>query len=60
MKIAQIQSIARQLLEARGAKAIADAAQAARRLASRGSRDKAQTWRRIEAALVLMRGPRQS
>jgi hypothetical protein len=57
---ADIHEYARQLLEARGATAIADAAQKARSFEQQGNGDEARTWRRIGNALKLMRGPRQS
>jgi hypothetical protein len=43
----------------RGAKAIADAAQKASDFERRGDHE-ARTWRRIEAALLVMRGPGDS
>ena len=55
-----IQDYARQLFEARGAEAIAEAAQTASGYETQGKNDEAETWRRIEGALKLMRGPRQS
>jgi hypothetical protein len=55
-----IQNYARQLFEARGAKAIAEAAQKASRLEMQGMSEDAETWRRIEGALKAMHGPRQS
>jgi hypothetical protein len=55
-----IQDYARQLFEARGAEAIADAAQTASGFEMRGLSEDAETWRRVESALKLMRGPRQS
>jgi hypothetical protein len=60
MEIASIQVVARQLYEAQGAKAIAEAAQKAAAHERRGETEQAQTWRRIEAALMLLRGPRAS
>jgi hypothetical protein len=56
----QIQAYARQLFEAQGPKAIAAAAQRARRLEQQKDLEQAETWRRIEAALMLMRGPRET
>ena len=47
MREIEIHDFARQLLEAHGAKAVAEAALA-------------KTWRHIEDALKLMRGPHQS
>jgi hypothetical protein len=60
MEVAHIQSYARQLYEAQGAKAIAEAAQKAAAYERGGADEDAQTWRRIEAALMLLRGPRES
>lgn len=60
MKESEIHDYARQLLEAHGAAAIAEAARKARHFEQGGEREKADTWRRIEAALKLMRGPRES
>jgi hypothetical protein len=60
MHTTQIQDYARQLLEAHGEKATAEAAQKAVAFENAGNQEQARTWRQIEAALVLMRGPRQS
>jgi hypothetical protein len=60
MQEVDIQDYARQLFEAHGAKAVAEAAQKARALEEQGDSDEAKTWRRIEAALKEMRGPHQS
>jgi hypothetical protein len=60
MQEAEIHEYARQLMESRGAKAVADAAQKARSFEDQGNGEEARTWRRIEAALKLMRGPHQS
>ena len=60
MEATKIQDYARQLLEAHGAKAIAEAAQKAAACERAGDKEQAQTWRRVEAALLLMQGPRQS
>jgi hypothetical protein len=59
MHTTQIQDYARQLLEAHGEKATAEAAQKAVAFEKAGDWEQAKTWRQIEAALVLMRGPRQ-
>jgi hypothetical protein len=59
MHTIEIQDYARQLLEAHGAKAIAEAAQRAAACEKAGDKEHAQTWRRVEAALLLMHGPRQ-
>jgi hypothetical protein len=40
--------------------AIVEAAQEAAGCERSGQSDEAQTWRRIEAALMLLRGPRES
>jgi len=60
MHTTEIQEYARQLLEAHGAKATAEAAQKAIAFEAAGDKEQAQTWRRVEAALLLMRGPRQT
>jgi len=60
MREIDIHSYARQLLEAHGARAIAEAAQNAIELESKGEMELARTWRHIEDAMKLMRGPHQS
>jgi hypothetical protein len=60
MQELDIQDYARQLLEAHGAKAVAEAAQKARALEEQGKLEDAESWRRIESALKLMIGPHQS
>lgn len=60
MQATDIHTHARKLLEAHGSKAIAEAARKAAELEGNGHRDEAETWRRIEAALRHLRGPRQS
>ena len=60
MQEIEIHSYARQLLEAHGARAIAEAAQNAIDLESKGEIELAKTWRHIEDAMKLMRGPHQS
>jgi hypothetical protein len=57
MKESDINDYARQLWEAHGPKAVAEAAQKASRLEQKGDDGQAKTWRQIEAALKLMRGP---
>ena len=52
-----IQDYARQLLEAHGDRSIAEAAQKASNFDKEGNKEEADNWRRIEAALVRMRGP---
>ena len=60
MQTTEVHDYARQLLEAQGFKAIAQAAQKARAFEQQGDNEQAQTWRRIEAALMQMRGPHES
>jgi hypothetical protein len=60
MQIVEVQGYARQLLEAHGARAVAEAAQRASALEQQGESEQTRTWRRIEAALKLMRGPHES
>jgi hypothetical protein len=60
MREIEIHDYARQLLEAHGAKAIAEAAQNAIELEANGNVEMAKTWRHIEDAMKLMRGPHQS
>jgi len=60
MREIEIHDYARQLLEAHGAKAVAEAAQNAIDLEAKGEVELARTWRHIEGALKLMRGPHQS
>jgi hypothetical protein len=60
MQETDIQDYARQLLEAHGEKAVVEAAQKACALEKEGNNEQAETWRHIEAALKLMRGPHES
>lgn len=60
MQEAEIQDYARQLLDAHGDKALAEAAQKARSFEEKGNAEEAKTWHRIEAAIKLMRGPHES
>jgi hypothetical protein len=60
MQEIDVHDYARQLLEAHGDEAIAEAAQKACALEMRGQNEEAETWRHIEAALKLMRGPHES
>ena len=60
MREIEIHDYARQLLEAHGARAIAEAAQNAISLEAKGEVELARTWRHIEDAMKLMRGPHQS
>jgi hypothetical protein len=56
----EIHDYARQLLEAHGEMAVVEAAQKARSFEENGQTEEAETWRSIEAALKLMRGPHVS
>ena len=60
MQEMEIQEYALQLLETHGEKALVRAAQQARSFEEDGNQEEAKTWRHIEAALKIMRGPRQS
>jgi hypothetical protein len=60
MKMTDIHSYARELKEAHGPKALAEAAQRAVKFEKQGDSEQAKTWRRIEAALKEMQGPHQS
>jgi hypothetical protein len=60
MDACQVQDYARQLMEAHGAKAAAEAAQKAVVCEELGDREGAEIWRRIQAAIMLMRGARQN
>jgi hypothetical protein len=60
MKMTDIFTYARELKEAHGSKAIAEAAQKALKLEKQGDDQQAKTWRRVEAALKEMQGPHQS
>jgi len=52
-----INEYARQLLEAHGDRAVAEAAQRAVASEQHNDKEEANTWRHIEAALKAMRGP---
>lgn len=60
MRAIDVQERARQLRDAHGDKAIAEAAQKAAELERSGKEDDAAEWRKIEKALVQMRGPHMS
>lgn len=60
MQEAEIQDYARQLLEAHGDKALVEAAQKAHSFEEMGYTEEAKMWRRVEAAIKLMRGPHES
>jgi hypothetical protein len=59
MQEIEIREYAQQLLERNGDKAVVIAANKARSFAEKGDGKESTTWRRIEAALKLMRGPNQ-
>ncbi|HYD15474.1 MAG TPA: hypothetical protein VEA77_03650 [Hyphomicrobium sp.] len=54
----EIEEHARKLMEVQGPKAIAEAAQKARTFEEQGSSEQAVTWRKIEAAMLQLQGPR--
>ncbi len=58
MYAVEIQDQARRLMDAMGGKALAEAAQKRRSFEEMGNVDQARDWRRIEAALYQMQGPR--
>jgi hypothetical protein len=60
MREIDIQDYARQLLAAHGDKAQVEAAQKARAFEDAGKNEDASDWRHIEAAIKMMRGPKQS
>jgi hypothetical protein len=60
MQAIDVQDYARQLFEAHGSTAIAEAAQKASTFEQQGNEEQTRTWRRIEAALIQMRGPHAS
>lgn len=60
MREIEIHDYARQLLEARGAKAIVEAAPNAVGLEAKGEVELARTWRHIEGAMKIMRRRHQS
>jgi hypothetical protein len=60
MREIEIQDYARQLLEAHGEMAVVEAARKACNCEEKGETEQAETWRHVEAALKLMRGPHAS
>jgi hypothetical protein len=60
MNTSDISALARHLFETKGPQAIAEAAQKAVHYESAGDEAQAKEWRRVEAALREMRGPRES
>jgi vacuolar-type H+-ATPase subunit E/Vma4 len=60
MHATEIQEHARRMLESLGDKAVATAAQKAAEFERSGNEAEAKNWRRIESALIQMRGPHAS
>ena len=60
MNTTDVSAFAHHLFEAQGAKAIAQAAQKAASFEDAGNNEEAKFWRRVEAVLLEIRGPRQS
>lgn len=60
MQAGDIRDYAHSLFAAHGEKSLVEAAQRARDLEQKGDREEAKNWRRIEATLQEIRGPRQS
>ncbi len=60
MQATEIHTYARQLMETHGPQAIAKAAQRAVACEAQGETEQARTWRHVEDALKMMRGPHQS
>lgn len=60
MDATKIHEYARALKEAHGEKALAEASRKAAELESKGDTDQAETWRRVAAALMEMKGPHAS
>lgn len=56
----EIQEHARKLRDAHGDKAALEAAQKAKSFDEQGDAEQAETWRRIETALLQMQGPHAS
>lgn len=60
MNAADISALAHHLFETKGAKAIVEAAQKAVSFENAGDEEQGKFWRRVEATLREMRGPRES
>ncbi|HEY8161078.1 MAG: hypothetical protein ACR650_17295 [Methylocystis sp.] len=60
MEETDVHDYARQLFEAHGDKAVAEAAHKAAAAEEKGDAEQARNWRRIEAILYQMLGPHQS
>jgi hypothetical protein len=58
MQTADISALARRLYETQGPRAIAEAAQKA--ASFEGNAEQAKMWRRVQAVLEEMRGPRET
>jgi hypothetical protein len=59
MSTADISAVAHRLFETHGAKAIAEAAQKAASFEKAGDEAQAKFWRRVEAVVLEIRGPRE-
>ena len=59
-KTADISAVAHHLFESLGAKAVAEAARKAASFDTAGDENQAKFWRRVEAVLQEMRGPKES
>lgn len=57
---ADISALARHLFAEHGAKAIAEAAQKASSFDNAGDEKQSNFWRRVEAVLLELRGPKES
>jgi Arc/MetJ family transcription regulator len=60
MNISEVHDYARRLVGAHGARAELEAAQRATECEKQGDKIQAQDWRRIQAALKEIRGPRST
>jgi hypothetical protein len=60
MQSIDVNGYARKLLRAHGDKAEMEAAQKAAECERNGDDDQASTWRRVQATIKTMRGPRSS
>jgi hypothetical protein len=60
MNSSDIHTVARHMYDTHGPRAIAEAAQKAASFEKAGDEAQAKFWRRVESALLEMRGPRES
>lgn len=60
MNASDVSTVARHLFDTHGSRAIAEAAQKAASFEKAGDAEQAKFWRRVENALLEMRGPRES